>query len=544
MKCNESVLDNFPKTYTPTSSQTRILDQLDEFIASTKKFAIIIAPTGSGKSFISKAVCNITDDCDESVKQLYHSYEAYLQDHTGSLRHAGVINDADSYGAFILTITKNLQDQYLEFFPDMFLYKGKSNYMCKVDEDFDVETAPCILSHELRKKCWNDDICPYYKARNVALSTQACVLNYRKFFTIPSEHKKRQFIICDEASELEEELVNMVSATIKYSQLEKCGITTPKLRTKSYTKTRKWVNSLLFELTQETIRLSSNHKKLKRSSSEKSKLRTLLHINERLSLIELNWLNCEFIIDNNAESVTFLPLRVDKLANNIFKYGEKILLTSATIIDPINYIKSLGIKEDDCMFIEEQCKFDSSKSPIYISDLNNLNYKNKHTVLPKLAELVKKILKFHKDEKGIIHTHSNEISSYLQNKLTSKRLLFRDVENDNNAILKKHEVPDSPTVLVSPSLGYGVDLKDDLARFQIVMKVPYPPLGNKRINHKFKTDKQWFENRTLSSLVQMCGRATRSKDDYAVTYILDGNAIRLIQTNRDKLPDYFIDRIE
>ena len=369
-------------------------------------------------------------------------------------------------------------------------------------------------------------------------------LNYRKFFTIAPEYKKRQFIVCDEASELEEELVNMVSATIKYSQLEKHGITTSKLRTKSYTKARKWVNMLLFELAQEINHLTTNHKKLKRSKSEKNKLQTLIHISERLSLIERNWLGCEFIIDNKAESVTFLPLRVDKLAGNIFKYGEKIILTSATIIDPLKYIKSLGIKKEDCMFIEEESKFESSKSPIYVSDLNSLNYKNKHTVLPKLATLVKKILDHHDNEKGIIHTHTNEISDYLQKKIKSDRLLFRDIENDNNAILKKHETPNNPSVLVSPSLGYGVDLKDDLARFQIIMKVPYPPLGNKRIKHKFKTDKEWFANKTLSALVQMCGRATRSKDDYAITYILDANAIRLIQLNKDKLPDYFIDRIE
>ena len=135
------------------------------------------------------------------------------------------------------------------------------------------------------------------------------------------------------------------------------------------------------------------------------------------------------------------------------KYGEKIILTSATIIDPLKYIKSLGIKKEDCMFIEEESKFESSKSPIYVSDLNSLNYKNKHTVLPKLATLVKKILDHHDNEKGIIHTHTNEISDYLQKKIKSDRLLFRDIENDNNAILKKHETPNNPSVLVSPSLG-------------------------------------------------------------------------------------------
>ena len=99
-------------------------------------------------------------------------------------------------------------------------------------------------------------------------------------------------------------------------------------------------------------------------------------------------------------------------------------------------------------------------------------------------------------------------------------------------------------MLVSPSLGFGVDLKDELARFQIIIKTPYPPLNDKRIQKLFKTDKEWYFSKTISSLVQMCGRATRSENDHSVTYILDGNAVNLIQSNKDKLPIHFIERVQ
>ena len=97
-------------------------------------------------------------------------------------------------------------------------------------------------------------------------------------------------------------------------------------------------------------------------------------------------------------------------------------------------------------------------------------------------------------------------------------------------------------MLVSPSLTHGIDLKDDLARFQIIIKLPYSPLSNKRIKRMFDSDKTWYQNKMLSTLVQTAGRATRSAEDYSVTYILDGNIVDILSRSVDKLPSYFIDR--
>ena len=154
------------------------------------------------------------------------------------------------------------------------------------------------------------------------------------------------------------------------------------------------------------------------------------------------------------------------------------------------------------------------------------------------------ITEHHKTEKGIIHTHSNEITQFIKNKLHSdKRFLFRDEFSNNETILKEHYETPEPTILVSPSLAFGVDLKDNLARFQIIIKLPFPSLSCKRIKKLFDTDKEWYENKMLNSLVQACGRATRSKNDFSTTYILDGNAVNVFKRVKDKLPKAFIERI-
>jgi Rad3-related DNA helicase len=86
-------------------------------------------------------------------------------------------------------------------------------------------------------------------------------------------------------------------------------------------------------------------------------------------------------------------------------------------------------------------------------------------------------------------------------------------------------------------------IKDDLARFQIIVKLPYPPLSVKRVKKLFDIDGDWYENKMLNTLVQACGRATRSKNDFSTTYILDGNVVNALKRTKNKLPVSFIDRI-
>jgi len=163
-------------------------------------------------------------------------------------------------------------------------------------------------------------------------------------------------------------------------------------------------------------------------------------------------------------------------------------------------------------------------------------------MLPKVLQQVQTICEEHKNEKGIIHTHTMQITQYLQKYLKDSRFLIRDTESRNEDILSKHMKSDEPTVIVSPSMTFGVDLKDNLARFQIIIKSAFLPLGDIRIKRLFDEDKIWYTNKMLINLVQSCGRGIRSKDDYCVTYILDGTAGEVVLANKHKLPKYFIDR--
>ena len=491
---------------------------------------------------MSKTLGNVSNQCTNEFKELITSYKAFKQDFAGNYTYEVDCMQQPAFGSFALTITKSLQDQYYKLFDDTSLLKGKTNYQCQVDTNVDVENAPCMLAPKLKEECWSKNLCPYYNARNKALIDEFSVLNYKMFLSLPGHVKRKNFIICDEASELEDELVKHFSVFIDPDKLKLLGLKVPYLYTAEMESVYKWLSHIIVAVGEHVESLLSRHnnKNTTLNINDKIKLNYFKNLHRTLNLIDETWSKCEYICQREGKTVKVMPLRVDALSKSIFDYGENILLMSATIVDHKNYAKSLGIT--DYKYIEVESTFDANKAPIYVSVHNKLNKANMVKVLPHIVSQIQTICETHKNEKGIIHTHTNQITEYLQKHLKDERFLFRDTESKNESILSKHTRSTDPTCLVSPSMAFGIDLKDELARFQIIVKAAFLPLGDNRIKRLFDEDKTWYTNKMLINLVQACGRGIRSKDDYCVTYILDGNIYDAVIANKHKLPKHFIDR--
>lgn len=530
-----NLLNNFPEGYSPNKQQVKLLKHIDEAFNSGYKFVVCNAPTGSGKSFVSKTVGNAANESTEDFRELVTSYAAYKQqdDHESS----------SPFGCTALTITKSLQDQYKDFFDDVEVLKGKSNYKCAIDSDFSVDVAPCLHLPGLKNDCWSKGICPYYEQRNRALVSQFNALNYNMFFSLPEHLKKRQFIICDEASELEDQLVKEFTCKIDYAFLRKCGVTVrPFISSQSH---ERWISNTLVEIsdTVKDLEEEANSKKNARPNvviAIKARMLQLMNLQRKLELILETWMDSEYVHEKDLSGVTFMPLRVNKLSHRLFDYADKIILMSATIIDPKNFCKSLGI--DRYKYVEAESSFDAKSAPIICNTKYKLNYYSMKANLPKVAKQIKALCEHHGSDKGIIHTHNNTITRALADTLQGKRFLFREPGVRNEDILDKHYASDDPTVLISPSMSHGVDLKGDLAKFQIIVKAPFLPTKDVRIGRLMKDDYDWYSNKMLCSLIQSCGRGVRSKEDKCVTYILDGTIAENIVKNKHKLPKYFIDR--
>ena len=119
-----------------------------------------------------------------------------------------------------------------------------------------------------------------------------------------------------------------------------------------------------------------------------------------------------------------------------------------------------------------------------------------------------------------------------------------DPEIQRDEVISEHVNSSKPTVLISPSLHTGLDLKDDLSRFQIITKVPYPSEGDRWTEAKRKIDEDWYYWQTALKLVQGYGRSIRSKEDWAKTYVLDSAFVYFVKKNGNILPEWFTQAIQ
>jgi Rad3-related DNA helicase len=106
-------------------------------------------------------------------------------------------------------------------------------------------------------------------------------------------------------------------------------------------------------------------------------------------------------------------------------------------------------------------------------------------------------------------------------------------------MLERHINSKEPTILLSPSMAEGVDLKDDSSRFQIICKIPYPFLGDKLVKKRMNKWKWWYPLQTAKKIVQSVGRSIRNESDYADTYILDADWIKFFSRNKSLFPPEF-----
>jgi Rad3-related DNA helicase len=531
---------NFPEGYTPNKSQVSILNKIEKAFSNGKKFVIVNAPTGAGKGHLPITLANSTNEPSASFLENVDNYTIFGED------GADVMGD-EIFGCYALTITKSLQDQYKNTFPETGVLKGQNNYQCMVDEEMTVDVAPCIYVKGMKTDCWKANKCLYYNQRNNMLKSKFSALNYSMFFSLPEHLKKREIIVCDEGSELEDQLVSQFTCEIDIPFLVKTKTSVSSFPVQETpTKIINWLSELLRGVSNNIEAYKEYFKEGKNDPIEftkkKGEYSKLLNLQSSLEVLIATYYDSQYLIERVDKKIRFIPLKVDKLSKFLFDHADKIVIMSATIIDHPNFCKNLGI--DNYEYIEVDSAFDPEKGPIYVLASQKLNFKNMDAMLPKLANQVSELLEEHKNDKGIIHTHTQFITDYIRNNVKSSRLLCREAGVKNEELLEIHERSKEATVLVSPSMTYGVDLKGDLGKFQILLKAPWLPTKEIRIEKLMKIDKDWYSNAMLKTLIQACGRGIRSVDDECVTYILDGSIFDAVHRNKKKLPKFFVDRFQ
>jgi ATP-dependent DNA helicase DinG len=264
-----------------------------------------------------------------------------------------------------------------------------------------------------------------------------------------------------------------------------------------------------------------------------------------------NWIVSDIKKENyEVVKVELKPLNISEYCQAVFEKCSKTLIMSATILNGRAFCRSVGLSTSsydsgDVKFIRIPSDFPVENRLIYPLNIEYLNFNNLQSeqVKNKIAKTVDNLMSIHRYDKGIIHTTSYEQLNFIKENVSqenARRLIVTDPEIQRDEVLKQHIDSIKPTVLISPSLHTGLNLKDELSRFQIITKVPYPNKSDRWTNAKRETDEEWYYWQTALKLIQAYGRSIRSKEDWAKTYVLDSAFGYFAKKNKNILPDWFI----
>jgi ATP-dependent DNA helicase DinG len=250
---------------------------------------------------------------------------------------------------------------------------------------------------------------------------------------------------------------------------------------------------------------------------------------------------------SDGKKLVFRPLCAAKYARDfLFSRADMIVIMSATILDFKVFCRTLELTADDCECLAVRSDIPIKNRPIFYRPLGSMNFRNKGATLPKIAEALDKLLCARPDRKGIIHTNSYEMNRILTRALTAaghgERIITHEPGGAEGAI-ERHSTSPGPTVLCSPAMTEGVDLRDDLSRFQVVLKVPYPNPKNPYVAARMGRDDGWYAWQTAMRLIQATGRSVRSPSDFAETYIVDSDFGEFRRRNRHLLPGWWLDAV-
>jgi Rad3-related DNA helicase len=523
---------------TPRPAQTEALEFITDAVLKGYPDIVIAAPTGIGKSGIGAAA---------SIWG-------------GSFDLAGY-----EKGGYYLVGQKLLQDQLENDFPRFKArfrnaaasLKSSSTYPCR---QYMSCLAGGLASKASGKMCAqrSDQTCPYLMARWRFGMADVAVTNYPYLFTehmYKGDLKPRNLLIADECHLLEKQITGFIEVIVDKASLDNWAPgcrPVPKMPYvedfADWLKTKYMVmcGERLDMLTENLMACNYSNRKMQ---DEFNKLKThvgrLAFAVENMATQPEDWVYWQEMVDSEWQC-TAKPLSAAPFMPNLIQeMGSTRIYMSAYPGPKDVFCRSLGLNMRDVAWLDLDSTFPVDNRLIHMTTVGSMSRTYLEQTTPKLLKMCETILEAHPSEKGIIHCHSyvlgKRIYDYFRTTSMCNRVLFATKASERMASFNLHRMSPAPTVMLSPSIAEGFSFDDDLARFQIVAKVPYPYLGDRQVAAKMKLDQDWYTLQTVMTVLQACGRIVRSDTDHGSTYILDSDFIRLFEDNGKFFPKWFRD---
>lgn len=444
---------------------------------------------------------------------------------------------------------------------------GRRNYPCNhvrsLPEDeggrpyATAEGAPCTYLQGWPRDCPQFRGCDYYDARARAQAHRQTVTTLAYLLlgvrsgleSSNSGWRERPLLVIDEAHSLAEDLV-------QFFQAEILPTTLPGFR-------RKWLESpadpryqLIESLPIYIDRLQQVLDELQKTRVIPAKIRQRI---ERLHsavttaegiLFKLRVGTVEWVHSFDARTAKhrWRPLVVAPLLARFWSHFNGFLLSSATFFGLESLVRETGLPTPFERVVVPDL-FSPEKAPIKLLAAARLVYKVDVLELERAADAVAAVASAHPKERGVIHANSyhlaNAIRRYLPRDVRG-RITVHDSSNRTRRFDRWKLDPSPAAIFLAVDMNQGIDLIGDLARWQVIIKVPFPNLDDVWVRRRREQadGEAWYARRAMTGILQASGRIMRSTDDWGATYVVDSQFDRLVDGGWADLPDWFRRRVE
>lgn len=440
----------------------------DAILASPKKFVIVSAPTGSGKS----------------------AWAAYASKFQRTM---------------VLTETKSLQIHNYQGSYDFDVSLGRGNFECEITGG-DAELCPAT-------RCEMN--CPYAHNRRKAIASPRLANNYSKYTLdwILNTRHETDILFLDECHLVPKIVMENSGLEIpfnhKFIRMERREFPNGSIPV-AIREGQKALSDMMTNLKRHEPAPPDGDTPKTRDRLQWERLRTKL-LTARGYMSDAENPNSWYY--EGGDNLTIKPLTSRYNFQSMFNTAEKVVLMSATIGNAHTFASELGI-ERDYDYISIPGEFGPEDRPVYDLNCPRISYRSSDEDKDQQAKIIANTLDtLPPYYTGIIHVKSKRQAYELQSRLTnhSKQNWFctipREVTGTENQLAWWDANREPGLYLIHWSFWEGVDLGAD--NVSIIAKIPFGYLGDDYNRAKFEYSKNGYFQESAQYIEQAAGRVRR-----------------------------------
>lgn len=497
--------------YIPRDVQIKAVEWLQKVWESPNKCKILASPVGSGKSLVA------------------YSLAKYLE--------------KEGKTCAIITPQNILIDQYLKEFPSLNYFKGKKHYPCSLTE---TTCEDGIEISRITKKSCPD--CPYRQAKDRCYQDSISLFNPMSYFSLSKTKKvdggfellyTPDTIIIDEVQSLPSMLRDLLTIKIWETDIKwERGISSS-------------IPNLIKLLEKYLIKISSYIVNKNLEIKEKAKL---LQTQRRVDILveQIRENNTYFVCEERMDDYRGQPKKCllirpkyvpPNISRQFFKFSSHVIFMTGTAFPHI--WQELGFNKVD--YLELPSPIPKENRRVLSTNSVSLSFQTeedkKESLVKEVAAQIKHIVTIlHPDESGVIlapYSLADGLKQYLEEPF------FLHMDKKTKAKKIDHFLTKEKRMVGIFSGSFeGLSLNDDISRFTIIPKVPFPSLTDKVIQIRRSENEMSYLLEAMTMIIQGSGRSTRSETDHSTIYILDTNFLKVYSKTRSLLPTYFKESLD